>query len=167
MEDAIRPTQVKLPPMKAILILMLLAACVTPAPAQQMTAAKDIDSEPDFIFIQEIGMWKALQSHDLGTFESLLLPDYIEVDKTIQTREQLMANLNVCTIVSFKLRNHQTRMLSPDAAVIAYSGSSEINCRAAHIASNYKATTTWGRRHGKWLVPLPTQIPLQPPTRPT
>ncbi len=148
--------------MKAILILMLFAASITTVPAQQMTAAKDIDSEPDFIFIQEIGMWKALQSHDLGTFESLLLPDYIEVEKTIQTREQLMANLNTCTIVSFKLRNHQTRMLSPDAAVIAYSGSSEITCGESHIASNYNATTTWVRRDGKWLVQLHTEIPIKP-----
>jgi hypothetical protein len=148
--------------MKAILILMLFAASITTVPAQQMTAAKDIDSEPDFIFIQEIGMWKALQSHDLGTFESLLLPDYIEVEKTIQTREQLMANLNACTIVSFKLRNHQTRMLSPDAAVIAYSGSSEITCGESHIASNYNATTTWVRRDGKWLVQLHTEIPIKP-----
>jgi uncharacterized protein (TIGR02246 family) len=148
--------------MRPILILTLLAASVTPVPAQQTTAAKDIDSEPDFIFIQEIGMWKALQSHDLGAFASLLLPDYIEVEKTIQTREQLMANLNTCTIVSFKLRNHQTRMLSADAAVIAYSGSSEITCGESHIASNYNATTTWVRRDGKWLIQLHTEIPIKP-----
>jgi hypothetical protein len=145
----------------------VLAASVTPvfAPqmtAQQTTAAKDIDSEPDFIFIQEIGMWKALQSHNLGAFESLLLPDYIEVEKTIQTRDQLMANLNTCTIVSFKLRNHQTRMLSSDAAVIAYTGSSEITCGESHIASSYNATTTWVRRDGKWLVQLHTEIPIKP-----
>src|ERR1700745_247634 len=112
--------------MKLILMLTLLATSVIPVPAQQTTAAKDIDSEPDFIFIQEIGMWRMLQSHNLGAFESLLLPDYIEVEKTIQTRDQLMANLNTCTIVNFKLRNHQTRMLTADAAVIAYTGSSEI-----------------------------------------
>jgi Domain of unknown function (DUF4440) len=152
--------------MKPILLLALLAACVTLVPnqqitAQQITAAQGIDTEPDFIFIQEIGMWKTLQSHNLGAFESLLLPDYIEVEKTIQTRDQLMANLNTCTIVSFKLRNHQTRMLSPDAAVIAYSGSSEIVCGESHIASNYNATTTWVRRDGKWLVQIHTEIPIK------
>ena len=107
-------------------------------------------------------MWKALQSHNLGAFESLLLPDYLEVEKTIQTRDQLMANLNTCTIVSFKLRNHQTRMLSADAAVIAYTGSSEITCGESHIASSYNATTTWVRRDGKWLVQLHTEIPIKP-----
>ena len=148
--------------MKPILLLTRLAASFTPVPAQQITAAKDIDSEPDFIFIQEIGMWKALQSRDLGAFESPLLPDYFEVEKTIQTREQLMANLNVCTIVSFKLRNHQTRMLSPNAAVIAYSGSSEITCGQSQLASNCNATSTWVRRDGKWLVQLHTEIPIKP-----
>jgi len=128
--------------MKPILLLLtLLAASFTPVLPQQITA-KDIDTEPDFIFIQEIGMWRALQSHNLGAFESMLLPDYIEVEKTIQTRDQLMANLNTCTIVSFKLRNHQTRILSSDAAVIAYSGSSEITCGESHLASNYNATTS-------------------------
>ena len=148
--------------MKPILIFMLLAASVTPVLAQQTTAAKDIDAEPDFIFIQEIGMWRALQAHNLGAFEAMLLPDYIEVEKTIQTREQLMANLNICTVVSFKLRNHQTRMLSPDAAVIAYSGSSEITCGESHLASNYNATTTWVRRDGKWLIQMHTEIPVKP-----
>ena len=73
--------------MKSILILMLLVASVAPAcakNAQQITAGSDVGTEPDFIFIQEIGMWKALQSHNLGAFESLLLPDYIEVERTIQ-----------------------------------------------------------------------------------
>ncbi|MCU1292433.1 MAG: nuclear transport factor 2 family protein [Bryobacterales bacterium] len=148
--------------MKPILILTLLAAIVPQGAAQQITAAKEFDAEPDFIFIQEIGMWKTLQSHDLGAFESLLLPDYIEVEKTIQTRAQLMANLNTCTIVGFKLRNHQTRMLSADAAVIVYSGSSEITCGDSHIASSYNATTIWVRRDGKWLVQLHTEIPIKP-----
>ena len=148
--------------MKPIVLLTLLAASVTPILAQQSTAAKDLDAEPDFIFIQEIGMWRTLQSHDLVAFQSLLLPDYIEVEKTIQTRDQLMANLNTCTIVSFKLRNHQTRMLSPDAAVVAYSGSSEITCGESHLSSNYNATTTWVRRDGKWMVQIHTEIPIKP-----
>jgi len=148
--------------MTPILLLALLAASFTPVPAQQIAAAKELDTEPDFIFIQEIGMWRALQSHNLGAFESMLLPDYIEVEKTIQTRDQLMANLNICTVVSFKLRNHQTRMLSSDAAVIAYSGSSEITCGESHLASNYNATTTWVRRDGKWLVQMHTEIPIKP-----
>jgi hypothetical protein len=147
--------------MKPILLLALLVASFAPVPAQQI-AAKDIDTEPDFIFIQEIGMWRALQSHNLGAFEAMLLPDYIEVEKTIQTRDQLMANLNTCTIIHFKLRNHQTRMLSPDAAVVAYSGSSEITCGESHLASNYNATTTWVRRDGKWLVQMHTEIPIKP-----
>jgi hypothetical protein len=148
--------------MKAILLLMLLAASFTVVLAQQTAAAKDIDTEPDFIFIQEIGMWRALQAHNLAAFEAMLLPDYIEVEKTIQTRDQLMANLNICTVVSFRLRNHQTRMLSPDAAVVAYSGSSEITCGDSHLASNYNATTTWVRRDGKWLVQMHTEIPVKP-----
>jgi hypothetical protein len=148
--------------MKAILLLMLLAASFSVVCAQQITAAKDMDTEPDFIFIQEIGMWRALQAHNLGAFEAMLLPDYIEVEKTIQTRDQLMANLNICTVVSFKLRNHQTRMLAPDAAVIAYSGSSEITCGESHLASNYIATTTWVRRDGKWLIQMHTEIPVKP-----
>ena len=148
--------------MKPILLLTLLAASVMSVLAQQSTVAKDLDSEPDFIFIQEIGMWRTLQSHDLAAFQSLLLPDYIEVEKTIQTRDQLLANLNTCTIISFKLRNHQTRMLSPDAAVIAYSGSSEITCGESHLASNYNATTTWVRRDGKWLIQMHTEIPIKP-----
>jgi hypothetical protein len=149
--------------MKPILLLMLLAASVTTMCAGQVTTAQDLDSSGmDVIFLQELGMWRALQSHDLMAFQSLLLPDYIEVEKTIQTREQLMANLNTCMIVSYKLRNHQVRVISPDAAVIAYSGSSEIVCGDSHLTSHYNATTTWVRREGKWLVQMHTEIPIKP-----
>jgi hypothetical protein len=73
--------------MKPILLLTLLAASVTPVFAGQVTTAQDLGcSSMDVIFLQEMGMWRALQSHDLRAFQSLLLPDYIEVEKTIQRR---------------------------------------------------------------------------------
>ena len=149
--------------MKPILILMLLAASVTPVLAQQTTAAKDIDTEPDFIFIQEINWWKALQNHDLAAFHALLLPDFLDVEKTIQTREQIMENLNTCTLVSFKIRNHQLRVLSPDAAIVTYSRSSETACGESHLTGDYNATTTWVRRDGKWLVQIHTETPAAKP----
>jgi uncharacterized protein (TIGR02246 family) len=149
--------------MKPILIFMLLAASVTPVLAQQTTAAKDIDTEPDFIFIQEINWWKALQNHDLAAFHALLLPDFLDVEKTIQTREQIMENLNTCTLVSFKIRNHQLRVLSPDAAVVTYSRSSETACGESHLTGDYNATTTWVRRDGKWLVQIHTETPAAKP----
>jgi uncharacterized protein (TIGR02246 family) len=145
--------------MKPILILTLLAASVTPVLAQQIAAAKDIDAEPDFIFIQEIHWWKALQNHDLAAFHALLLADFLDVERTIQTREQIMESLNTCTLVSFKIRNHQLRMLSPDAAVITYSRSSETICGESHLTGDYNATTTWVRRDGRWLVQIHTETP--------
>jgi uncharacterized protein (TIGR02246 family) len=143
--------------MRSILIVILLAASVSPVLAQQVGAAKEIDAEPDFIFIQEIQWWKALQNHDLAAFHALLLPDFLDVEKTIQTREQIMESLNTCTLVSFKMRNHQLRMLSPDAAVITYSRSSETICGESHLTGDYNATTTWVRRDGKWLVQIHTE----------
>ena len=149
--------------MKPILLLLLLAASVTPVLAQQTTAAKDIDIEPDFIFIQEINWWKALQNHDLAAFHAMLLPDFLDVEKTIQTREQIMESLNTCTLVSFRIRNHQLRMLSPDAAVVTYSRSSETTCGESHLTGDYNATTTWVRRDGKWLVQIHTETPAAKP----
>ena len=149
--------------MKLMFILMLLAASVTPALAQQTTTAKDIDAEPDFIFIQEINWWKALQNHDLAAFHAMLVPDFLDVERTIQTREQIMESLNTCTLVSFKIRNHQLRMLSPDAAVVTYSRSSETTCGESHLTGDYNATTTWVRRDGKWLVQIHTETPAAKP----
>jgi uncharacterized protein (TIGR02246 family) len=149
--------------MKRILLLMLLAASVTPVLAQQTTAAKDIDTEPDFIFIQEINWWKALQNHDLAAFHAMLMPDFLDIEKTIQTREQIMESLNTCTLVSFKIRNHQLRVLSPDAAVVTYSRSSETACGESHLTGDYNATTTWVRRDGKWLVQIHTETPAAKP----
>ncbi len=104
--------------MKSLVIAVLLPASVAPAlapiHAQQIAVAPHLETtEMDLLFIQEIKLWKSLQYHDLVTFNSLLLPDFIEVEKTIQNREQILANLNTCTLVSFNFHNHQTRMLSP------------------------------------------------------
>lgn len=152
--------------MKSLVIAVLLLTSVAPAPApiqaQQIPTPQDIQAaEMDLLFIQEIKLWKALQYHDLVTFNSLLLPDFIEVEKTIQNREQILANLNACTLVSFNFHNHQTRMLSPDAAVIAYNANSEITCGESHLKGSYNATTTWVRREGKWLVQIHTEIPIK------
>ena len=149
--------------MKPVLLLTLLAASLTPVPGQQITAAKDIDTEPDFIFIQEIHWWKALQNHDLAAFHALLLADFLDVERTIQPREQIMESLNTCTLVSFKIRNHQLRMLSSDAAVITYSRSSETICGESHLTGDYNATTTWVRRDGKWLIQIHTETPAAKP----
>jgi hypothetical protein len=158
--------------MKLTFILTLLAASITAAPiatpAQQTptphtTIPNDLDpSGMDLIFIQEMRMWQALQAHDLVTLQSLLLPDFIEVEKNIWTRDQTLANLNACTLVTFNLHNHQVRVLSPDIAVIAYTGSNELTCGQTHLTGSYNATTTWVRRDGKWLVQIHTEIPIRP-----
>jgi Domain of unknown function (DUF4440) len=174
--------------MKPALLLALLAMILTPAPRQQSsaqeaaaqqttarqttaqqtateqtTAAPALDTEPDFIFIQELTLWKALQSHDLAAFRAFLLPDFLDVERTIQTRDQIMANLGACTLVSSKIRNHQLRMLSPDAAVLTYSRSSETTCGESHLTGDYNATTTWVRRDNKWFVQIHTETPAAKP----
>jgi hypothetical protein len=174
--------------MKPAFVLTLLAMIFTPAPrrqslaqqtmtqqtmaqqtmtqqttAQQTTRAPDLDTEPDFLFIQELNLWKALQSHEMAAFQAFLLPDFLDVERIIQTRDQVMANLGACTLVSSKIRNHQLRMLSSDAAVLIYSRSSETTCGASHLIGDYNATTTWVRRDGKWLVQIHTETPAAKP----
>ncbi|MGD0444573.1 MAG: nuclear transport factor 2 family protein [Edaphobacter sp.] len=143
------------------LLLTLLAATLTPALAQP-PAPDPIGTEPDFIFIQELNLWRTLQNHDLATFHALLLPDFLYIQKAIQTREQIMDNLNTCTLSNFKFRNHQLRMITPDIAILAYTASSETTCGESHLAGSYNATTTWVRRDGKWLVQIHTEVPIKP-----
>jgi hypothetical protein len=148
--------------MKPVLIVALLLAILAPAHAQEIAVPKDLDPAGlDLLFIEELKMWRAFQSHDLLAFGSYLLPDFIEVEKAIQTREQVMANINACTLVSFKLTNHQIRMLGPDAAVLAYNGSSHMMCGEAQLSGNFNATTTWVRRNGKWFIQMHTEIPVK------
>jgi Domain of unknown function (DUF4440) len=136
---------------------------IQPAVGQQVAAGSGADSvEMELLFIQEIKLWKALQSRDMAAFEAQLLPDFLEVENNIQTRDQTIANLNTCVLVSFNIHNHQTRMLSPDAAVIAYNANSEVACGASHLKGSYNATTTWVRRDGKWMVQLHTEMPVKP-----
>jgi hypothetical protein len=149
--------------MRPLLLLALLTATLTPVLSQQATyPPPPIDAEPDFIFIQEINLWKTLQSHNLAAFQAFLLPDFLDIEKTIQTRDQIMENLNTCTLASFSFHNHKVRMLSPDNAVIAYNADSDTTCGDSHLKGAYNATTTWVRRDGKWLVQLHTEAPIRP-----
>jgi Domain of unknown function (DUF4440) len=148
--------------MKPALILTLLAMTLTPALAQQ-TTAPDLGTEPDFIFIQEINLWKALQAHDTAAFHAMLLPDFLYVQKAIETRDQIMQNLDTCTLTSFKFSNHQLRVLSADAVIIAYNAASEITCDQTRLKGNYNATTTWVRRDGKWFAQIHTETPAAKP----
>jgi hypothetical protein len=145
--------------MKRLLVISLFVATLTPALAQQITTPKDIDSEPDFIFIQEIHLWTALQAHELATFQASLLPDFLYIERTIQTREQIMVNLNTCTLASFHFNNHQIRVLSPDAVILSYTAATDTTCGESHLRGNYNATTTWVRRDGKWFVQIHTETP--------
>jgi hypothetical protein len=148
--------------MKPFFVLTLLAAAVASSLGQETATPKDADSATaDYLFLQEIRMWKTLESHDIMAFRAFLLPDFIEVEKAIQNREQVLENLNACTLSGFKLSNHQVRMISPDAAVIAYNGFSQIICGESHLSGNYNATTTWVRRDGRWLVQMHTEIPVR------
>jgi hypothetical protein len=130
-----------------------------PTTDQQLTP--DNSAIDDYIFIQEMRMWQALEAHDLVTLKALFLPDFIEVEKSILNREQVLSNLNACTLVGFKLYNHHTRVLSGDAVVLAYSGSDEFTCGESHLKGNYNATTTWVLRNGKWVVQIHTEIPVK------
>ena len=84
-----------------------------------------------------------------------------EVEKTIQNREQILANLNACTLASLTFTTIRRGCFSPDAAVIAYNANSEITCGDSRLKGNYNATTTWVRRDGKWLVQIHTEIPIK------
>jgi hypothetical protein len=150
--------------MKLALILSLLATTLTPALAQQIPTV-DLHSIPppppmSEIFRQEIKLWRTLQKHDLDTFQSLLLPDFIEVEETIQTREQLLTNLKPCTIGQFTIQKPETRMMTPDIAVIAYRVKADLTCDQTHGIEEYNASTTWIRRDGKWLAQIHTESPI-------
>lgn len=154
-----QPTAEQVPTPQAIVSQPTTTAIVVAAaPAAPVPDNSAID---DYIFIQEMRMWQALQAHDLVTLQALFLPDFVEVEKSILNREQVMANLNTCTLVGFNMHNHQTRVLSSDAIVIAYSGSNEFTCGEGHLKGNYNATTTWVLRNGRWVVQIHTEIPVR------
>ncbi|HEY6377465.1 MAG TPA: nuclear transport factor 2 family protein, partial [Edaphobacter sp.] len=149
---------------KLVLILSLLTITSTPALAQQNPIVDLLRTPPpppmNEIFKQEIRLWRTLQKHDLDTLQSLLLPDFIEVEETIQTREQLLTNLKTCTIGQFTIQKPETRMMTPDIAVIAYRVKADLTCDQTHSTEEYNASTTWIRRDGKWLAQIHTESPI-------
>ena len=80
------------------------------------------------IYLQEIKIRTAIHAHDLATVESLLAPGFLEVEDTISTRDQVLGFLKSCTVNSYTIHSHQTRMLTPDIAIFVYPVQMNVTC---------------------------------------
>ncbi|HEY8051692.1 MAG TPA: nuclear transport factor 2 family protein [Steroidobacteraceae bacterium] len=113
-------------------------------------------AQQDPIYLQEIKIRTAIHAHDLATVESLLAPGFLEVEDTISTRDQVLGFLKSCTVNSFAIHSHQTRMLTPDIAIIVYPVQTDVTCGSDKVSGEFNDSTTWVRHSGKWQAVLHT-----------
>ena len=113
-------------------------------------------AQQDPIYLQEIKIRTAIHAHDLATVESLLAPGFLEVEDTISTRDQVLGFLKSCTVNSFTIHSHQTRMITPDIAIIVYPVQMDVTCGSNKETGEFNDSTTWVRHSGKWEAVLHT-----------
>lgn len=140
--------------MRPILHVLLAALVLLPT---------TLIAQQDPIYLQEIKIRTAIHAHDLATFESLVAPGFLEVEDTISTRDQVLGFLKSCTVNSYTIHSHQTRMLTPDIAIIVYPVHMDVTCGADKESGEFNDSTTWVRHAGKWQAVLHTNTPAAKP----
>ena len=152
--------------MNRTLVLLALTVATVPAFSQvpKVTVAKDLDSSGmDPIYIQEIKLWKTLQADELGAFKAYLLPNFLSVNDTLQSRDQFVSSFKGCKVGPLNLQNYTTRALGSDAVVISYRLHVEMTCKKQSFIEDSNATTTWVRqKDNHWLAILHTESPIKP-----
>jgi hypothetical protein len=113
------------------------------------------------IYLQEIKIRTAIHAHDLA--KSLLATGFLEVEDTISTRDQILGFLKSCTVNSFTIHSHQTRMIAPDIAIIVYPIHMDVTCGSDKETGEFNDSTTWVRHSGKWQAVLHTSATAAKP----
>ncbi|MGZ3690729.1 MAG: nuclear transport factor 2 family protein [Pseudobdellovibrio sp.] len=125
-------------------------------------------------FMQEIiglerKFWNAMKDHDLDA--AVALTDFpcivagsqgtMSVDRK-KFEEMFNANKEAIRTFDFEEAKAEVRLLGPDTAVIAYPVHSTLMSAGQNKSINAVDTSTWIRRHNKWLCAMHTETEMAP-----
>jgi hypothetical protein len=71
----------------------------------------------------------------------------------------MFTQMKDCGISSFKFKDPQVHLLTPDSAAIVYRVDVNAMCANQKISANLLASSVWVKRDGKWLNEIHTETP--------
>ena len=121
--------------------LLLILAFTTPTFAQSLPTTAELQTQEDHV-------WATWAAGDYATFRTLLLPTYLNVEDHILNRDDTMAFIQQCRVVSYKISGFQVRPLSPDAVLAIYHIDYSVACT---LGGNPQTLTSDSNVSSLWL----------------
>jgi hypothetical protein len=122
--------------------LLLILALTTPTFAQKLPTTAELQTQEDHV-------WATWAAGDYATFRALLLPTYLNIEDHILNRDDTMAFIQQCKVVSYKISGFQIRPLSPDAALSVYHIDYSVACtlggQPQTLTSDSNVSSLWLR----------------------
>jgi hypothetical protein len=123
-------------------------------------------STPSAIIAQENAFWKAYADGNAVDLSKLLLPDFVNVEAEIWSRDEVLVFVKKfherCTMAPVKPVDPHVVFLTPDIATLVYHVTETPTCGGRVLSGETNISTVWMRRDGRWLMHLHTEYAVPP-----
>jgi len=121
---------------------------------------------PDEIIKQENAFWQAYVAGNVSDLSKLLLPDFVNVEAQIWSRNQLLTFVKQfhqkCTLAPVRIVDPQVTFLAPEIATLVYHATETPACGSRTLSGETNISTVWLRRDGRWQIHLHTEYAVPP-----
>ena len=96
---------------------------------------------------EEAAMWDNLKAGNYDGMRAVMAPDFVYVGpEAIGDKEASLAGMKACKLHDYSFHMAQTRMLSPDIALVTYAAHIDTDCGGHPFKGALHCSSTWVRR---------------------
>ncbi len=146
--------------MNKIMMILMIAICVSSVAFGQTKMAKDNSVEAQIIALEKAG-WEAWKNKNAAWYQTNVTEDYLDVNSDGVFNKAFVVKVTAtdCDVKSYSLDNFKFVMLSKDVALLNYTAMQDGVCGGKVQPSTVRASSVYVRRGGKWLNAFYTEIP--------
>ncbi len=102
---------------------------------------------------EEAAMWNNLKAGNYEAIKAAMASEFVYIGpEDIGNRDASVAGMKTCKLNDYSFGTAQTRMLSPDIALVTYAAHVDTDCGGGHTFKGaLHCSSTWVHRNGKWL----------------
>ena len=147
--------------MKKLLINLMIAVAATSVAFGQTNVSKDSKLEAQLIS-SEKAVWNALLAGKFNDFANMLAEDFLGISADgVKNKAEDVADTKQLKFKKTDLSNFKVQMPDKNNAIVIYEVSIEaVTPDGKNLEGNYRSTSFWVKRGGKWLILNHSDIPI-------